>query len=721
MCCFPSLGLLVWYARMRIPMEVRGHLATRFEVLLPRLNERQQRLALAVEARLLGHGGVRAVAQVAGVSETTVRKGVVELEAGQAPLPPGRARRPGGGRKSAAQQDPDLVPALLALVEPSERGDPMSPLRWTTKSLRHLAEELTRRGHAVSAPTVGRLLKREGFSLQATVKTLEGAQHPDRDAQFRYINEHVKQYQAASEPVISVDAKKKEQLGRLPAAGREWRPKGEPVRVEDHSFFSTGPDVEQAIPYGVYDITADAAWVNVGVDHDTSAFAVASIRRWWQARGRADYPHATRLMITADAGGSNSYRYRAWKAELAGLAAETGLAITVCHFPPGTSKWNKIEHRLFSHITMNWRGRPLTSHEVVVQTIASTHTRTGLRVEAELDTGAYPLGVSVNTARMQALPIQPHPCRGTWNYTIHPAPADKDSVDGVDGRAAGGDRQRHRAQALAMLSDPLLTGMGRQELHVLAASLAPAQAAQTEQRCYQQRGGPRRKAVGTHGRPLLSDADRVLITIVYLRQICSQKVLSDLIEVNPFSIGQAIAETRQLLDEHRHTVTPTTLRFTSQQALLDFVHHGTTVIRPHLPEVLSDPSLTGMSRPKLHQLIERLSVLQAAQIERRRHQRRGGARLPGARGGVFRQKITDAERILAAVLYQRGACTRQALADLFEVSPRTIGNALLEVRPLLEQYGHLDTPAKTRFSTAAALLASVTPTHGQRNTPEPPR
>ena len=228
--------------------------------------------------------------------------------------------------------------ALLALVEPDERGDPMSPLRWTTKSLRHLAEELTRQGHRVSAPTVGRLLRQNGFSLQGTVKTLEGDQHPDRDAQFRYINEQVKRYQAATEPVISVDAKKKEQLGRLPAPGREWRPKGTPVRVEDHSFFFTGPDVEQAIPYGVYDLTADAGWVNVGVDHDTSAFAVASIRRWWQARGRADYPHATRLLITADAGGSNSYRYRAWKAELAGLATEMGLAITVCHFPPGTSK-----------------------------------------------------------------------------------------------------------------------------------------------------------------------------------------------------------------------------------------------------------------------------------------------------------------------------------------------------------------------------------------------
>jgi transposase len=323
---------------MRIPMEVRRQLATRLEVLLPHLNERQQRLALAVEARLLGHGGVRAVAQVAGVSETTVRKGVFELETGQAPFPPGRVRRPGGGRTSAARQNPDLVPALLALVEPDERGDPMSPLRWTTKSLRHLAEELTRQGHPVSAPTVGRLLQQEGFSLQANVKTLEGAQHPDRDAQFRYFNEQVKDHQGDGEPVISVDTKKREQLGRLPMAGREWRPTGEPVEVEDHHFFFTGPDVEQAVGYGIYDLTRNSGWVNVGVDHDTSVFAVESIRRWWRARGRRGYSKASRLLTCADAGGSNGYRYRVWKSELAALAAETGLVVTVGHFPPGTSK-----------------------------------------------------------------------------------------------------------------------------------------------------------------------------------------------------------------------------------------------------------------------------------------------------------------------------------------------------------------------------------------------
>jgi len=483
---------------MGISVEVRGQLVLRFRVLFPHLNERQQRLVLGQEARLLGHGGVRAVARAAGVSETTVRAGVFELEAGEDPLPDGRVRRPGGGRRAAEDLDPDLVPALLALVEPDERGDPMSPLRWTTKSLRNLAEELTRQGYPVSAPTVGRLLREQGFSLQANTKTLEGKQHPDRDAQFRYVNEQVKAHQVAGQPVISVDAKKKEQLGHLPNAGRLWRPKGDPVQVEDHSFFFTGPDVPHAIPFGIYDMTADRGWVNVGVDHNTSAFAVASIRGWWTARGRHDYPNATRLLVTADAGGSNSCRYRLWKAELADFAAETGLAITVCHFPPGTSKWNKIEHRLFSHITMNWRGRPLTSHEVVVNLIAATRTQTGLRVEAALDTNTYPLGVSVSTERLKALPIAPHVERGTWNYTIHPAEQDRQAAAGP------GQRQRARAAALHDLADPRLTGMSRRELEELAAELAPLQDARFEQRHFERRGGPRRQAKGKHGRPMFN-------------------------------------------------------------------------------------------------------------------------------------------------------------------------------------------------------------------------
>src|SRR5215469_16203427 len=306
---------------MAVGMEAEESLRAKFSALLPHLDERQQRLYLGSEARALGHGGVAAVARAAGVSRVTVSAGAGELEAGSEP--PGRARRPGGGRKRAAHADPGLVPALLALVEPEERGDPVSPLRWITKSTRNLADELTRQGHKVSADTVGDLLRAEGFSLQGNAKTIEGTRHPDRDAQFRYISEQVRAHQGAGDPVVSAGS---------------------------------------AIPYGVYDVTANAGWVNVGTDHDTAAFAVESIRRWWKAAGSIEYPAARRLLITADAGGSNGYRTRAWKAELAALAEQTGLEITVCHFPPGTSKWNKVEHRLFSHITMNWRGRPLTSH-----------------------------------------------------------------------------------------------------------------------------------------------------------------------------------------------------------------------------------------------------------------------------------------------------------------------------------------------------------------------
>ncbi len=488
-------------------------MAARFAALFPHLNERQRRLALASEARSLGHGGVRAVARVAQVSETTVRRGIFELEAGEEPLPDGRVRRPGGGRKSAEELDPGLVPALLALVEPDERGDPMSPLRWTVKSLRNLAGQLTQAGHPASAPTMGRLLKEQGFSLQANAKTLEGTQHPDRDAQFRYINEQVKAHHAAGQPVISVDAKKKEQLGQLPNAGRQWRPKGQPVEVEDHSFYFVGPEVEVAIPFGVYDIANDSGWVNVGPDHDTSVFAVESIRRWWRSRGCLDHPDADRMMITADCGGSNSYRYRLWKAELAVFAAETGLRVTVCHFPPGTSKWNKIEHRLFSHITMNWRGRPLTGHEVVVNSIAATRTRTGPRVHAELDTGTYPTGISVSREHFRSLPVTPHRQSGTWNYTISPAGPQ-------GGILTTGDRDAARAHALTPLADPKVTSMPNHELRQLCDRLAPAQAAVAEQRKYLQRGGARRKQRGDHGRPLLTPADKVLITVAYLRRVC---------------------------------------------------------------------------------------------------------------------------------------------------------------------------------------------------------
>jgi hypothetical protein len=693
---------------MRIPAEAREQLSLRFEVLMPHLNERQRRLLLATEARLLGHGGVRTVARVAGVSETTVRAGVFELEEAEEPFPEGRVRRGGGGRKSAAALDAGLVPALLALVEPDERGDPESPLRWTTKSLRHLSGELARQGHPVSAPTAGSLLRENGFSLQGNAKTLEGDQHPDRDAQFRYINEQAKDHQAAGEPVISVDTKKREQLGRLPMGGREWRPKGEPVEVEDHSFF-TGPDVEQAIPYGIYDITRNTGWVNVGVDHDTSVFAVESVRRWWKVRGSRDYPQASRLLVTADAGGSNSYRYRVWKGELAALAAETGLAITVCHFPPGTSKWNKIEHRLFSAITLNWRGRPLTSHEVVVQTIAATRTRGGLRVEAALDTGDYPTGVAISKERMAALPLERHATHGAWNYTLHPQRASGSAETAPAGESRGPARRRQAT--LGRLADPRLTGMTAARLQQLTATLAPAQAARAQQRYSQQRGGRARRATGNpRARPLFDDAARLLLTLLYQRQVCSMNALADLLEVTATCIGDLVKETREILEDHGHDTGAAPVRFATAQALLSFLDSDLRPARTAITERLSHPVLTGLTEDELHELTRRLALRQSSQAERLAYQRRGGPRQPGARAGVFPQKISNSERVLLTILYQRGLCTLDVLADaLGDVSRSAVGNVIRETLPLLQQEGHFPGQAPTRYRTAAGLLAAAAP------------
>jgi len=405
---------------MAVAVEVEESLAAKFPVLLPHLDERQRRLYLASEARSLGHGGIEAVARAAGVSRQMVAVGVAELEGGREPL--GRARRPGGGRKKLADTDAGLQAALLALVDPGARGDPESPLRWTTLSLRNLAGELTRQGHRVGPDTVAKLLKEENFSLQGNAKTAEGARHPDRDAQFRYINARARDHLDAGHPVISVDAKKKQNVGPFKNGGREWRPAGDPEQVNVYDFIDK--DKGKVTPYGVYDITANSGWVSVGTDHDTAAFAVQTIRTWWQKAGQPAYPDATRLLICADGGGSNGYRTRLWKTELAALADQTGLQITVCHFPPGTSKWNKIEHRLFSHISMNWRGRPLTSHEVIVQTIAATTTRTGLTVAAELDPGEYPKGIKISDRQMKDLEhraLRRHQFHGEWNYDLIPA------------------------------------------------------------------------------------------------------------------------------------------------------------------------------------------------------------------------------------------------------------------------------------------------------------
>ena len=397
-----------------------AEVARKYELLSPYLDERQQRLWMGTEAREGGHGGVSVVARAAGVARSTVTRGLFELEGGEELA--GRARRPGGGRKRAGVADPGLAGALRALVEPDARGDPGSPLQWTTKLVRTLADELTAAGHKVSPPTVARLLKDEGFSLQANVKVLEGRQHPDRDAQFRYINGQAAAYQASGDPVISVDAKKKELVGQYKKAGRTWRPKGQPEQVNVHDFIDK--ELGKVTPYGVYDMAANSGWVNVGTDHDTAQFAVSTIRTWWDKAGRQACPGATRLLITADGGGSNGYRTRLWKTELARFAGETGLPVTVCHLPPGTSKWNKVEHRLFSHISMAWRGLPLTSHEVIVETIAATTTRTGLSVTAELDTSEYPKGIKISDRQMRELEksgaLQRHAFHGEWNYTLIP-------------------------------------------------------------------------------------------------------------------------------------------------------------------------------------------------------------------------------------------------------------------------------------------------------------
>jgi hypothetical protein len=550
-------------------------LAAKFAVLLPHLDERQQRLYLGSEARSLGHGGVAVVARAAGVSRQRVGAGVAELEAGAGPL--GRVRRPGGGRKRAAEADRGLVPALLALVEPDMRGDPESPLRWTAKSVRKLAAELTGQGHRVGADTVAGLLREQGFSLQGTAKTIEGKQHPDRDAQFRYINGQARGHRAAGQPVISVDTKKKEQVGNYARGGREYRPKGHPVAVCDHDF----PDpagAGKAVPYGVCDLAANAGWVSVGTDGDTAAFAVESVRRWWNGTGAAAYPQARRLLITADAGGANGYRTRAWKAGLAELAAQTGLEITCCHFPPGTSKWNAIEHRLFSHISMNWRGRPLTSHEVIVQTIAATTTATGLRVRAELDTGSYPPGVKISDQQMAALPLARHGWHGDWNYTLRPGPAHRPAAL----PPAPAAQPRHPGCGQDTLTHPALTGIPRHDLDSLAAALDLPWHAHQEAVRYQRRGGPRlRPAAPGSSRPALSLTSQIAVTLIHQHLSLPRHVIAWLTSTHPATISQAITATHPLLAQHNLHIPPAPARLRTPTDLITYATAAGITLPPH--------------------------------------------------------------------------------------------------------------------------------------------
>ena len=394
-------------------------LRAKYEALVPTLSEQSRRFWAATEARAIGRGGVALVYRATGLARSTIRRGLLELASGE--LQPGRVRRLGGGRKPKSELDPKLAKHLDRLIEPTVSGKPTSPLRWTSKSVRKLAEELRRLGHTISHTLVSTLLAEAGYSLQANRKTREGPSHPDRDAQFRYLYRQLRKHQSRKQPVVSVDTKKKELVGNFKNGRRERRPKGEPERVLVHDFLI--PEQGKAIPYGVYDVTLNEGWVAVGIDHDTASFAVNSIRRWWHVLGRERYPDAESLLITADCGGSNGPRIRLWKWELQQLANELGLAITVCHFPPGTSKWNKIEHRLFSYISVNWRGKPLTSLATIVNLIAATTTTTGLRVLCELDKRRYPKAVEVSDDQFATLNVAPHRFHGDWNYTVHPRTA----------------------------------------------------------------------------------------------------------------------------------------------------------------------------------------------------------------------------------------------------------------------------------------------------------
>jgi transposase len=402
-------------------MHENAAVSQRFALLEDSLDERMRRLVTAAEAEVIGYGGVSLVARATGVSRRAITEGIIELKSGAssaASKSPSRVRKPGGGRKKATEKDKGLASALEALVEPLTRGDPVSPLRWTCKSLRRLAQELNAQGHPVSHRLVGDLLHELGYSLQANQKTHEGAGHPDRNAQFEFIHRRTGAELAKGNPVISVDTKKKELIGDFKNRGEEYRPKGDPQKVRVHDFII--PELGRANPYGVYDLAHNMGWVSVGVDHDTSAFAVESIRRWWNSMGAPLYPKAQHLQIMADGGGSNGSRVRLWKLELQKLSEELGFAISVCHLPPATSKWNKIEHRLFSFISLNWSGQPLVSHEVVVSLIKATTTAKGLKVDAEVDRNQYPAGVTVSDEEMACLNLVRDPFHGEWNYTISP-------------------------------------------------------------------------------------------------------------------------------------------------------------------------------------------------------------------------------------------------------------------------------------------------------------
>jgi Rhodopirellula transposase DDE domain len=525
----------VWY--VAVPAEVREALAAKFAVMRPHLGERQWRLYLGSEARALGHGGVAVVARAAGVSQVLVAAGVAEVEAG-AELMPGRQRRPGGGRKPVEGKDVELPAVLRELVEASTRGDPGAEITWCSLSLRQIAAGLAGRGHRCGKDAAARMLRADGYSLQGMSRTAEGSQHPDRDAQFRHINAVIAGFTGAGDPVISVDAKKREQIGPFHRPGRSWRPAGDPVRVRDHSF----PDrtLGTVVPYGIYDIAANTGFVSVGSSHDTAAFAVNALRLWWQREGSLRYPAARRLLVVCDAGGSNGYTCRLWKDQLAQLAAATGLAITVCHFPPGTSKWNKIEHRLFCHITRTWRARPLMTIEDVVAGIAATTTSRGLKVTAVLDQAAYPGGIKISDERMRYLEdriLDRQHQRGEWNYTVLPVP--RPAPDPGPQPAPG--------PSPALLA-ALATLAGIPDLDTLTEATTIAYAAAREQRLHLARGHPRRKNSGTPAK--LPFKAIVAAAACHHRAGVGYQLLGDLLGVHETTISLSASRLTPILAQH---------------------------------------------------------------------------------------------------------------------------------------------------------------------------
>jgi hypothetical protein len=554
-----DLRARIWY--VAVLEDAEAVLAAKFAVMRLVLDERQWRVYLGTEARALGHGGIAAVARASGASPTTVAAGASQAgdEDGLAALAPGQARRPGAGRKTAEDAQPGLKKALGDLLEETTRGDPVAEITWCSLSLRDLKRRMAARGFRCGKDAIARMLHGDGYSLQAMAKVLEGKQHPGRDAQFRHISAMIRAFRKAGHPVVSVDTKKKEQLGPYHRAGRAWRPRGDPVKVRDHSF----PD-EQAgkiAPYGVYDVAANTGFVSVGTSHDTGAFAVSALRLWWQAEGSLRYPGARRLLITCDAGGSNGYRCRLWKDQLAELAQETGLKISVVHFPPGTSKWNRIEHRLFCHITRTWRARPLMTADDAVAGIAATVTSQGLKCTAARDDARYPAGTKVSDDRMRDLHdrvLIRHGPHRDWNYTVLPAPRPGPAPGPAPGPGPGPERAGRCPRA--MLNHPALTGMDPADVTALASALQIPCGARREQAGYTRRGGPRLRALsngnGSRSHRKIDLTDHVLAVRLRDHLHLTGDLTAALLGVDRTTISHAISFTRQLLASSGIAVPP---------------------------------------------------------------------------------------------------------------------------------------------------------------------